>query len=252
MPAVDDEEWIGLFEEVARVAGRSLERHARAGDLTAAGDREGQYRFDVGVDEAVLEILAPTGVPTLSEESGVTGDPRSAEIIVVDPIDGSTNASRGIPHFACSICLMDDYGPRVSLVADLALGERFTARRGHGANLGDQPMTPSGCSDLSEAVVGIAGHPNHPVGWAQFRALGSCALDVSWVACGRLDAFVDPISHHGVWDYAAAHLIAKEAGVASGEMSELPLIHRDHSARRGPIYAATLDLLRALRGEVVG
>ena len=252
MPAVDDAEWIGLFEEVARVARRSLEAHARGGDLTAAGDREGQYRFDLGVDTAVLELLAPTGVPTLSEESGITGDERSAEIIVLDPVDGSTNASRGIPHYACSICLMDADGPRVALVADLALGEQFTALRGRGAFLDGRRIAPSDCSELGEAIVGIAGHPHRPVGWAQFRALGSCALDVSWVACGRLDAFVDPISHHGVWDYAAAHLIAKEAGVASAEMSELPLIHREHSARRGPIYAATSELLRSLRDEVAG
>ncbi len=252
MPAVDDEEWIALFEEVARAAAESLGDHARLGDLTAVGDREGQYRFDVGVDEVVLELLSPTGVTTLSEESGITGDPLSPEIIVVDPIDGSTNASRGIPHYACSICLMDGDGPRVALVADLALGETFTARRGHGALLDGEPISPSGCSELSEAIVGIAGHPNHAVGWDQFRALGSCALDVSWVGCGRLDAFVDPISHHGVWDYAAAHLIAKEAGVASAEMSELALIHREHSARRGPVYAATPELLRSLWVGVKG
>ena len=116
-----------------------------------------------------------------------------------------------------------------------------------------QLLFDSSCSRLSDAVVGLSGHPNRPIGWGQFRALGACALDVSYVACGLLDAFADPLSGHGLWDYAAAHLIAVEAGADVREVAGLDLFHLDHAARRAPIYAATSsladELLDALTGE---
>ena len=89
-------------------------------------------------------------------------------------------------------------------------------------------------------------------GWRQFRALGACALDVAYVACGRLDAFADPIGLHGLWDYAAAHLIALEAGAHSGEVTVRDLLHTDHAARRAPVYGATPELVRQLVDQLGG
>ncbi len=111
----------------------------RSGSMRDVGDRPGQYRLDLAVDAAVLEVLRAAGVGVLSEESGITvGD--SPIVVVVDPVDGSTNASRGIPWYACSLCAVDDEGPIAALVVNLATGTRYSAERGRGALRDGEPI----------------------------------------------------------------------------------------------------------------
>ena len=107
---------------------------------------------------------------------------------MVDPLDGSTNAARGIPWFATSLCAVDADGPRAAVVVDLPHGRTFTAVRGGGAAVDGVPLLPSGCADPSEALVGISGLPARSLGWRQFRTLGAAALDLCAVADGTLDA----------------------------------------------------------------
>jgi len=173
---------------------------------------------------------------------------------VMDPLDGSTNASRGVPWYATALCLVDDDGPAVALVAGQASGERFAAVRGEGAwrgrgraggPLGGR-LRPSRCDRLGDALVGISGAPLGG-GWAQFRALGASALDLCLVAAGTLDGFVDMSPDaHGVWDYVAASLICAEAGAVVVDAFGRDLVVVDHTARRTPVAAATPDLLDAL------
>src|SRR5690606_28573962 len=140
-----------------------------------------------------------------------------APTVVVDPLDGSTNASRGIPWFATALCLVDDEGPAAALVANHATGERITAARGHGAWRAGRPIRVSGCTELGDAIVGVSGLPSHHYGWAQFRTLGAAAPDICAVATGALDGWCDMSDHaHGVWDYLASVLICREAGGAIG------------------------------------
>src|SRR5262245_57112255 len=98
----------------------------------ASGVRDGQYAVDLEADAACLDVLYGAGFRVLSEESGVTGPPGSASaaIVVVDPLDGSTNASRGVPWYASALCLVDDDGPAAGVVVNHATQERFVAMRG--------------------------------------------------------------------------------------------------------------------------
>ena len=221
-------------------------------DWGESGQRDSQYAVDLVADAACLDVLYGAGYRVLSEESGITIPETvapTAPIVVVDPLDGSTNASQGIPWFATAMCLVDDDGPSVAMVANQATGVRFTAVRGGGAERDGAPIRPSGATDLAEAIVGVSGLPTHHYGWAQFRAMGASAPDICNVACGVFDAWCDMHRGHGVWDYLASVLIAEEAGCAVAEVHGRELCVLEHDARRGPIVAATEDLLDAVARE---
>jgi fructose-1,6-bisphosphatase/inositol monophosphatase family enzyme len=185
----------------------------------------------------------------LSEESGTTGDGGSGLLAVIDPIDGSTNAFRGVPFYSTSICVLDDEGPRVGVVTNQATGLRYAAVRGDGAQKDGRAIAPSGCEDLGAAIVGISGFPGAHPGWAQYRALGAASLECCAVADGVLDAYlVVGGSTLYSWDYLAGLLVCREVGAAEGERDGRDLIVRDASSRR-PIVAATRRLADRLRGE---
>jgi myo-inositol-1(or 4)-monophosphatase len=161
-------------------------------------------------------------------------------------VDGSTNAHRRIPLYATSICVLDAEGPLVGLVTNQATGTRYDAVRGGGARRDGQTIAPSGRSELSEARVSISGFPGLHPGWAQFRALGSAALEFCAVAEGVLDAYlvVGRSTLFG-WDYLAGLLIAHEAGAVTGARDGIDLIVRDATPRR-PLVGATEQLVQQL------
>jgi len=220
-------------------------------DWGLAGTRDGQYRHDLRADDAVVAVLRRHGYGVLSEESGLV-DADASVVVIVDPVDGSTNASLGIPWFATSLCAVRDGVPIASLVVNLASDERFEAVRGEGAWRNGEPITSSGCAVVGDAVVGLSGLPPHHLGWAQFRALGAAALDMCAVACGRLDAYVDcSFDAHGVWDYAGALLVCEEAGATVRDALGRDLIVMDHAARRTPVAAASAELCDSLVAQRV-
>lgn len=218
----------------------------------ASGVRDGQYAVDLDADAACLEVLYRAGYRVLSEESGVTGPAGSdgAPIVIVDPLDGSTNASRGVPWFGSALCLVDDDGPAVGVVVNHATGDRFVGLRGGGAERNGVAIRPSGATTLADAIVGVSGLPTHHYGWAQFRALGASAPDITAVACGVTDAWCDMHDNgHGVWDYMASVVILEAAGGVAAEVLGRELCVLDHTARRAPAVAATPELLTALLAE---
>ena len=231
-----------LVDLVARAADAVLAELADWQDWGPSGARLGQYASDVVADRAVQQALADAGVGVLSEESGVR-DGDAGVVVIVDPLDGSTNASRRLSWWATSICAVDAAGPAAAVVHDLVHGTRYAAVRGGGATLDGHVIRPSGATDLSDAIVGLSGMPPRPLGWRQFRALGAAALDLCAVADGRLDAYVDcSVDAHGVWDYAAALLVCREAGAVVVDAEGRDLIVIDHAARRTPVAAATAAL----------
>lgn len=222
-----------LLREVSNDAVTTL---AGASDRRASGDRAGQYALDLLVDKPMVDALLAAGLGVLSEEAGLHEADR-ALLAVVDPVDGSTNASRGIPWFNTSICIFDDDGPFVALVENHITRERFEAVRGQGATRNGEPMAPV-AGDISTGVVAINGVPPSGGPWAQFRTFGASALDLSYVAAGAFDGYVDfDENAHGVWDYAAAMLICQEQGVRFVDLLDRPLVHREHEARRTPVAA---------------
>jgi fructose-1,6-bisphosphatase/inositol monophosphatase family enzyme len=212
-------------------------------DWGSAGTRPGQYLSDLAADTAALAVIDRAGLGAMSEESGLHHAERSI-IVVVDPVDGSTNASRGLPWYATSLCAVDGDGARVSVVVDQSSGTRFEAVRGAGARADGLALRPSACRSLGEAMVGLSGYPPVWFGWKQFRALGAIALDLCAVAGGRLDAYVDcSPSAHGAWDYLGGLLICAEAGATVVDAYDRPLVTIDHAVRRTPVAAATPALL---------
>jgi myo-inositol-1(or 4)-monophosphatase len=241
--ALSDAHLVDLLHEAAIAVRGALDR---LDDWGLTGGVPGQHHSDLAADAAAIEVLAEAGVGVLSEESGL--HPGDHDLtVVVDPVDGSTNAAHGIPWFATSLCAVDRDGPRAALVVDLAHGRTFTAVRGGGASVDGLALSPSGCTSAADAVVGISGMPPVPLGWRQFRALGAIALDLCAVAEGTLDGYVDALpSAHGPWDYLGGALVCAEAGavVADAEGRELAVL--DHAARRTPVAAGTPDLLADL------
>jgi fructose-1,6-bisphosphatase/inositol monophosphatase family enzyme len=220
-------------------------------DWGLSGEKETQYRHDVVADDIVVAPLLDAGLRVLTEESGlVAANPDAAVTVVVDPIDGSTNASHGLPWYATSFCAIDDDGPLAASVTNLASGERFEAIRSEGATSSHRtvvgPTRPSGVTDVSDALLSFSGLPPAHGGWRQFRAYGAAALDMCSVATGSFDGFVDVDGAHGVWDYAGAALICVEAGAAVGDALDRDLITFDSDQRRAPIVAATPELFRDL------
>lgn len=239
---VTSDGWLELLQQTAKAVEASLETFQK---WSQGGDRPDQYLLDQVADSAALAVLTTAKATVLSEESGfVQGE--TTEVVIVDPVDGSTNASRRIPHYCTSLCVVDDEGPFVGLVLNLANGELFQAIRGQGAFLNGQEIQPTQCTHLSEAIIGIAGNPPEPIAARQFRAFGAAALDLCSVAAGRLDGYLDPLAHHGVWDYVAGLLICSEAGAVVGELEGRELVHLDHERRLGPAAASTPQLLEQL------
>jgi len=215
-------------------------------DWGPAGTVDWQYRHDLVADAAAVDVLRRAGLGVLSEESGEHRS-EAGILVVVDPVDGSTNASRGVPWFATSLCALDAEGPRAAVVVNQASGVRFEATRGGGARCDGRPLAPSRCESLDEALVGLSGYPAHHLGWQQFRALGAAALDLCLVAGGVLDAYVDCSRRgHGPWDYLGGMLVCQEAGAVVADVEGDDLVARSHADRRTPVAASTPDLLAEL------
>ena len=190
-------------------------------------------------------MLVAAGLGVVSEESPPRADINGI-VAVIDPIDGSTNASMGLPWFATSICAVDQHGPLAALVINQAIGVTYTAIRGAGAWRDGARIAPSVCDRLGDAIVILNDVPPKPIGWRQYRVLGAAALDLCAVADGTADAFVDFGTGLAAWDYLAALLICREAGAVVDQIGGGDLLEISPTARINPVAAATAGLRDAL------
>jgi myo-inositol-1(or 4)-monophosphatase len=240
---VDDQSLLEVLDEAAAAIRTAL---GELDDWGLAGTRAGQYLSDLAADAAALAVFERAGLGVLSEESG-RHRPDADVTVVVDPLDGSTNASRGIPWYATSLCAVDADGARAALVVNLATGERFEAVRGGGATRNGQAIAPSGTTELGSSLVLLSGFPKAWMGWNQYRALGACALDLCAVAAGAVDGYVDcSWNAHGSWDYLGGLLVCAEAGAVVADGDGRDLLTLEHAERRTPVAAATPELLHQL------
>ena len=149
---------------------------------------------------------------------------------LVDPIDGTANFVYDLPHWCTSIAVVDADGPLAGAVYAPVLGELFSAERGGGATLNGSPIRCSGVDQLSRALVGTGFSDSADRRALQgdrvarlvrevrdIRRLGSAAIDLCLVACGRLDAYFE--EHLNSWDLAAGVLIAAEAGAVTSDVA---------------------------------
>ncbi len=193
----------------------------------------------------------------LAEESGFSGDKDSEYRWIVDPLDGTTNFMHDIPHFAVSIALMKEDALLVGVIYDPCKNELFTAAKGQGALLNQRRIRVSDRRKLEGALLGT-GVPYSEErdldrylrvlqslirDTAGIRRAGAAALDLAYVAAGRLDGFWE--FQLKPWDIAAGALLVQEAGGAVGDLNG----GRDH-LRSGDTIAANPALLKEMLGRV--
>jgi fructose-1,6-bisphosphatase/inositol monophosphatase family enzyme len=231
---------LAVLHDVVSAVASSLDGLA---DWGPAGTRDGQYHSDLVADRAALAVIERAGLGVLSEESGPHGMDRPIWVML-DPVDGSTNAWRGLPWWATSACAIDADGPLAAVVANQATGTRFEASRGGGARCDGRLIAPTSCQSMRQAIAALSGYPKRWLGWSQYRAFGAAALDLCAVAAGHVDVFIDCARQSlAPWDYLGGVLICQEAGAAVTEAFGRDLMVRQPGLRRAPVAAATPALL---------
>jgi myo-inositol-1(or 4)-monophosphatase len=183
-------------------------------------------------------------------EEGAAVAAHSGRRWLVDPLDGTTNYLYGYPAWSVSVALEDEQGGRVGVVHDPARHETFRAARGRGAELNGTPIAVRDHDRLETALVatGFGYRPELRAAQAEqltrilpkvrdVRRGGSAALDLSWLACGRLDGYFE----RGLnpWDWAAGRLLVIEAGGSVRELEGTPA----GLVAAGPALLPGLELL---------
>lgn len=248
MPPSDDP-LVAVLDEAAAAVAEAVDTVTDAGLVGAGSGHPGQHHSDLVADAAAVEVLARHGLGVLSEESGRSRGKLGSDgevVVVLDPLDGSTNFLHGIPWFATSLCAVDHEGMRAAVVRNLATGTTHRAARGCGAERDGRPIRPSDATRLDDAIVGLSGWPHRYLGWRQYRALGAAALDLCAVADGTLDGYLDcSLDAHGPWDYLGAVLVLQEAGGTAVDAHGRELLVVDLDARRTVVAGATDALCAA-------
>ena len=196
--------------------------------LTGKGDRDFATEVDLQIERSIREQLAAAapGIPVLGEEEG--GEAKVADTCwVLDPIDGTINYAHDSPLCAISLALVWDGSQRLGMVDLPLLGERYVAIAGAGAYCNGVPLSAARMKRLRDAVVGLtdfavglgAAAENRvhlrivrrlAVESLRVRVHGSAALDLAWLAAGRLGATM--MLSNLPWDVSAGVLVAREAG----------------------------------------
>jgi myo-inositol-1(or 4)-monophosphatase len=252
----------------------AVEAVVRAGDMQMARfgqtlqvDKKSAIDLvtDVDVDvERMFRALVAERFPDhqiLAEELGGAAKIPAGPCWVFDPIDGTTNYAHGLPIFCASLALEIDGVPELAAVYDPNRRELFTAERGGGAFLNGRPLRVSSASRLIDAML-VTGFPYDVhtrvdeivglfgafVGRARaVRRLGSAAIDLCWVAAGRMDGFWE--NDLKPWDIAGGALVVAEAGGRVTDIDGAPFASRTGNvlASNGRVHDAMLEVIETFR-----
>jgi myo-inositol-1(or 4)-monophosphatase len=241
---------LNIAVKAARRAGAIIERAAVGGvalDVRSKQRADFVTQIDRAAEQAVIDLVRKSypAHTIVAEESGrLPGSDDTCWII--DPLDGTTNFIHGFPQYCVSIAVRQAGKTAHAVVYDPAKNELFTASRGRGAFLDDRRIRVSRCRRLEDALVGT-GFPFKELSRldpylrqlgkmmassAGVRRAGAAALDLAYVAAGRLDAFWE--MGLSSWDMAAGALLIQEAGGLVGDFSG-----EDRFLDTGDIAAAT-------------
>jgi myo-inositol-1(or 4)-monophosphatase len=263
---------ITLMIKAARAGGNVLLRNMHKLDaLNVVEKQRMDYASEVdGLAEAeIVKELRKAGpdYAVLGEEGGhqpARGGRKARFTWVVDPLDGTSNYLRGIPHWCVSIALVDNGEPLHGVVFDPLRNELFVASKGGGAVLDDRRLRVAERRDLTGALL-CTGFPPRERARAKLqldclntlleqaedvRRTGSAALDLAYVACGRLDGYFEA----GVqpWDIAAGVLLVREAGGRVCDFRGASLSRMDIAEARGrQVVAGNVKLVEPLQKTLV-
>ncbi len=211
--------------EAARAAGRLLkENFGKNLDVNAFEAHDIKLELDVRSQELITGIILERFPDhAIYGEEGIAGNQESPFQWIVDPIDGTVNFFYGVPHFCISIALRKGSEMIVGVIYDPMRDELWEVQRGGPALLNGQPCKVSSRTKLSDAVLSVGfsktkttiatGLPlfEKMIGKARkCRLMGSAALDLAYIASGRLDAYIE--SSVSLWDIAAGQLLVEAAG----------------------------------------
>lgn len=260
---------VETIEQAARSAGETLLRFRNVFQISEKGRFDLVTDADHAAQQVIREILYRDhpAIAFLGEETETSERERllvaEHPIWVVDPLDGTTNYVHGLPCYAVSIALVAGHEVQAGVIYDPVREEMFSALRGQGARLNGEPIQCTANSQLEHALIAV-GFPADLRGkeqvldaWAWFgyhcrglRRTGSSALNLAYLASGRLDGFfayqVCP------WDIAAGMLLVQEAG---GRISQRdgtayhPLREAIFVSSNGPLHA---ELLRGIHAASSG
>ncbi len=228
-------------------------RHELARDIGLGGDGTPTTYLDELVDTAVLDAVAPFGVNVLSEEIGWV-DRGSALTLVVDPLDGTANATAGVPICAFAGALALDGEFTEGLVSWLDLGRRWHARRGdaHCTVTGRTVLAGASVSMLRPRTETLAAWTRVATQADRVRVLGSSVIEACLVADGAVDAFVDCGGEvHRLVDLAATKVIVEAAGGVLRDVHDRPIeFDIDLSRRWSGVAAASQELAEVIAAAV--
>lgn len=265
-PLVDNLSLRTVLEEAITAAGAIVQRRFH-GDFVV-DHKEGVNNLVTEVDKqaeaAIIEVIHRhfPDHTILSEEAGLL-EQHSDYVWFVDPIDGTVNFAHGIPICCVSIAVSYRKELQMGSVFNPMMSERFYAERGKGATLNGKPISVSQKEDFTRAclVTGfpykMPAHGDHPLKVFEraimrglpVRRLGSAAIDLCWVACGRFDGFWE--YNLSPWDIAAGYLIVEEAGGRISDFDGKPydVFDKETLATNGLIHEPLLAMIRNAEGE---
>jgi myo-inositol-1(or 4)-monophosphatase len=230
---------------------RGVEVKSTSTDMVSAADRDA---------EALIHSILREARPEdgLLAEEGGHAPAESGRRWVVDPLDGTTNFLDGFPQWAVSVALEDAEGGLVGVVLDPVRGEMFSAERGAGARLNGSPLRMAAPADLASALLATGFGYDAERRSKQARVLagvlprvrdirraGAAALDLCWLAAGRVDAYYE--RGLNAWDWAAARLVVSEAG---GGVADLDRDPHGLAAAHPSLLPSLLDLVREAESGV--
>src|SRR5256714_2494687 len=219
--------YLEAAENAARAAGELLRRNFhRSQHVNVFAAHDIKLEIDVHAQELITSLLLKQFPQhALYGEEGIVGDQTSEHQWVVDPLDGTVNYFYRIPHFCVSIALRFKGEIIVGVIYDPVREEMWSVQKGEKPTLNGHEFHVSDRADLAEAVISVglsktgvtieAGLPllQQMVHRARkCRLMGSAALDMAYVACGRLDAYIE--QGISLWDIAAGWILVETAGGA--------------------------------------